>query len=86
MESYKAVFTSPRGRHVLWDLMKEHHILMPTYESKGPQDVNKMLINEGERAVVLRILKMLDLDVKQFRKQIEEGMNNENSFADDVFR
>ena len=86
VESYKNVFNTPKGRYVLWDLMKAYHILEPTYSAKGPQDTNQMLINEGERGVILGIMGVLDIDVKQLRKQLQEGMDNEKIIADSVFR
>ncbi len=65
---YQAVFNSVAGRAVLYDLMKAHNILQPTFS----KDVNETLIREGERMVVLRILTLIKADSKQLLERIEE--------------
>lgn len=67
VEAYKQVFQSPAGEAVLLDLMKVHNILSNTYSG----NVNDMLIKEGERNVVLRIIHLLKLDVKAIYERID---------------
>lgn len=66
---YQAVFSTAQGRAVLHDLMSAHNMLVPTYA----KDVNDMLINEGERRVVLRILTFLNTDPRTLLERIEEN-------------
>lgn len=64
---YHKVFSGPDGMAVLYDLMMAHGILNSTFRG----DVNEMLIKEGERNVVLRILIMLKADPKLIMERIE---------------
>lgn len=68
VNDYQAVFNTVQGRAVLHDLMSAHNMLHPTYT----KDVNEMLLNEGERRVILRILTFINTDVKQLLERIEE--------------
>ena len=65
---YQAVFNTVQGRAVLHDLMAAHNMLVPTYT----KDVNEMLMREGERRVVLRILTFLNTDPRQLLERITE--------------
>lgn len=68
IETYRKVFLSADGEKVLYDLMKNHSMLGSTFDG----DVNKMLVREGERNVILRILSILKLDVQKFRERIDQ--------------
>lgn len=68
LEAYDQVFKSPAGQIVLLDMMKQHGILSSTF--KG--DINDMLIKEGERNCVLRILHILKMDVKEILERIDD--------------
>lgn len=72
IEAYMALFSSANGTLVLEDLMATHHMLGCTYSG----DVNQMLIREGERNVVLRILSILKQDPKQLLERIEQHEKN----------
>lgn len=63
---YQSVFSGPEGRKVLLDLMSTHGMMNSTFSG----DVNAMLIKEGERNVVLRILTMLKQDINQLQERI----------------
>lgn len=65
---YQKVFSGPDGQAVLLDLMAAHGMLQSTYTG----DVHQMLIKEGERNAVLRILKLLNTDPKQLMERIKE--------------
>lgn len=67
MAAYQNVFRSTEGEIVLKDLMKTHGILSNIY--KG--DINDMLIKEGERNVVLRLLSILDIDIDAIYERID---------------
>lgn len=65
---YQAAFKSPSGQQVLLDLMRAHGILNPIFNG----DVNAMLVAEGERRVVLRILNILKIDVEALKERAED--------------
>lgn len=67
MSAYQNIFKSPEGEMVLKDLMAAHGILTNTYNG----DVNNMLLKEGERNVVLRILSILKIDINAIYERID---------------
>jgi hypothetical protein len=74
--SYQAVFSSAEGEKVLHDLMRQHHMLGSTF-CKDPYD---SAFKEGERAVVLRILQLLKLDVEKLAKRIDTALKEEEAY------
>jgi len=75
---YKRLFTTEDGKRVLADLMKAHKVMSSTF-SKDPYET---ALNEGERNVVLRILKHLHFDMEQFEQRIEQVSKNKDPFWD----
>lgn len=67
VNNYKKVFSSPEGRSVLLDLMKTHYM----FDDLFAPDAMELSARVGERAVVVRILKMMKLDLDQMRERIE---------------
>lgn len=67
IQLYKKIFSGPDGALVLEDLMAAHGMMGPTYNG----NVRDMLIKEGERQVVLRILKYLNVNERQLLERIE---------------
>ncbi len=67
MSAYQNIFKSPQGELVLKDLMYSHSILSNTYSG----DVNQMLIREGERNVILRLLSILKIDINAIYERID---------------
>lgn len=67
---YKRVFGSEDGKKVLYDLMKECGMLKSSFPNNG--DVNETLYREGKREVVLRICRLVKMDVNQLDKLIEQ--------------
>lgn len=67
VKSYQDLFNSPVGRQVMNDLIANHSLLSSTFNG----DVNQMLIKEGERNVILRILKIMKTDVAQFKERMD---------------
>jgi hypothetical protein len=68
--AYKKVFATEQGITVLDDLMVSHGML-----SSRPGNMttpNELFFNEGERNVVLRILKMIEMNPETLRKRIRE--------------
>jgi hypothetical protein len=65
---YNSVFGSEIGRRVLWDILRECHLLETSVMPSGNQEATAF--REGERNVGLRILAKLDVkavdDLKPF--------------------
>lgn len=74
--SYQAIFNTPEGQNVLWDMMHTHHMIGSVF-SKDPLE---MALKEGERNVVLRILQILKIDIATLAKRIEEGLKHESDY------
>ncbi len=78
IEDYKSTFSSKSGEKVLWDLMREHHMISPT------MDVNThdTAFREGQRNVVLRILQLMKTDTKKLLKIIEQAEENRRNMEE----
>jgi hypothetical protein len=72
-DAYKATFTSPDGDLVLKHLMKTFNVYKPTFTT----DPATTAFREGQRHVVLSILRFVCRDKEQIKKYIEEGLTNE---------
>lgn len=60
--SYKKFFGTDEGREVLFDLMNRYHIL-----NGHGGDMHK----EGQRSVVLEIMRLANIDLAQFDKLLK---------------
>ena len=76
---YQAVFESPKGKQVLYDLMKTHWIM----SSHPYSDPYANAFHEGERNVVLRIMTKLEIDPIKLRNNIQEGKQNDGYYSTD---
>ena len=65
---YKRLFSSEDGSRVLQDLMIAHYMMGNTMSS----DTHITAFNEGQRNVVLRILKLVKEDVGAIEKRIAD--------------
>lgn len=70
-ESYRRAFCSPDGQIVLRHLMKKFNVASPTFVNG---DTHATAFREGQRHVVLSILKFINKDINQ---EIEEQINDE---------
>lgn len=68
VRAYQAVFSGPEGTLVLHDLMAAHGMLRPSFD----KDPYVTAFNEGERAVVIRILQFLQTDPSQLEMRLKE--------------
>lgn len=68
VQAYHNVFNTREGTIVLNDLMATCHFLSPTYRD----DINDMVFCEGQRNVVLKILKYLNTSPEQIKERIAE--------------
>lgn len=78
--AYRTVFNSPEGKAVLADLLVTCCVLDPARgtEPGQPVDPNRIVLNEGARAVGLRITKMLGIKPAQF---VERAREIEDDYA-----
>ena len=68
VRAYKNVFSTEEGKLVLHDLMKTFHILQSTMDANP----NEVAYKEGERSVVLRILRTINTDPNELEKILNE--------------
>ena len=71
--AYKRVFGSGDGKLVLLDLMNSAGLLHTTYDPQNPNPVNNMLVAEGRREIVLRILTELNVDLETYLIMFDEA-------------
>ena len=65
---YQKVFNNPDGQEVIKDLIMTHSLLSSTFR----ENINEMLLKEGERNVVLRILSLLKTNPAQFLERLKK--------------
>lgn len=74
---YRAFFKHRFGEKILLDLMKTHWVLASTFV-RGDRD--EMVLREGERNVVLRILSILQVDPKKLQALLEKEEINRDEY------
>lgn len=70
VQLYQRVFNTQQGQQLLYDLISQHGILSSNYKSQS--NPNDLFVLEGERNVVLRILKILKTNPKMLMDRIHE--------------
>lgn len=70
VQLYQRVFNTAQGQKVLYDLMTHHGILSSNYKSSN--NPNDLFVLEGERNVVLRLLKILKTDPATLMERIAQ--------------
>jgi hypothetical protein len=78
---YKTVFSSEAGKRVLWDIMRNSFMLDTTFTVSGEHET---VLREGHRNSALRILSILQTDEKKLLEQIEEGLEYDREYGDDI--
>lgn len=73
-ENYQAVFGSPQGQQVLAHLIKVSGVTSSNFVAGDP---TATAFKEGQRHLVLSILKCVNRDTQELIKQIEKGMQDE---------
>lgn len=66
---YHQVFNTAQGQEVLYDLMATHSFINSTFD----ENPRKMMIKEGERNAVLRILHILKQSPKTILERIRQN-------------
>jgi hypothetical protein len=74
VNDYQAIFETPVGNRVLEHLCKVGHIFEPTFVRGDPHE---SALREGERRLVLSILKVLRTDLGKLQKMAEDAENVE---------
>lgn len=73
VRAYQTTFSSPSGEIVLAHLAKTCHVFEPVAVSGDP---NMTYLQDGERRVVLSILRQLGYDLNKLQ-QLQESITNE---------
>jgi len=73
---YKETFTSEVGKKVLIDLIKSTNVMGTSFDI----DPNQTAFNEGQKAVVLRILRTIETDPAQLIELINKAGQSEDSW------
>lgn len=68
LQAYQRLFESADGQKVLQDMMSSCFFKESTF-SDNPQE---FAFNEGQRAVILRIINTLRTDIGTYKRQVEE--------------
>lgn len=72
--AYRSVFSSAQGEIVMHHLMKQFNVSSPTF-TKG--DPHLTSFREGQRHVVLSMLKFISKDLNEISNQIKEHIEDE---------
>lgn len=67
--AYQRLFNTDDGKTVLADLVKSCHLNVPVFDDNP----NRMSYMDGERSVVLRIIKTLEVDPEIFINHLRES-------------
>lgn len=79
VSDYRETFATDFGQRVLWDMMKQF-MLRTSYADGNPHGT---AFNEGQRDVLLHILRKLKTDPQKLLKEIEKGIEHEASWDED---
>ncbi len=74
-EDFVATFESPQGKRVLRYLIKQAHVLDPTFVQG---DAHATSFKEGQRHIVLTILRAINKDTNKLIEQIENAAQHES--------
>lgn len=75
---YQTTFGSEAGRRVLYDLMKQHHVVSMSHV-RGSTD--ETTFNEGQRMVVLRIMSNLNYKIEDLDEAIKQGELEDDNYG-----
>ena len=74
-ETYRRLFDSPDGQIVLKHLCRVAKVTSSSFVAGDPHHTS---FNEGQRRLVLSILKYINKDPEVMLKQIQQGLTDEN--------
>lgn len=70
VRAYRELFESDAGKEVLHDLCKSCHVFHSTMDANP----HEMAYREGERSVVLRILRTIEINPYELDRKIKEHL------------
>jgi hypothetical protein len=73
-EDFRATFETPQGRRCLKHLMKISGVFSTTHV---PGDPYASAFNEGQRAIIMKMVRFMNRDTTSIIQQIEEGLQHE---------
>lgn len=73
IQAYREVFSTDAGKEVLHDLAKTFHVYHSTMDSNS----HELAYREGERSVVIRILRTIEQDPFELDRLIKKGQSEE---------
>ena len=73
-EAYRSVFTSAEGQVVLRHMLKKFNMSSPSFVQGDPHMTS---FKEGQRHVVLSIMKFINKNADQIAEQIKEHIDDE---------
>lgn len=76
--AYRTVFDSEAGKRVLYDLAKVCHMLTPVH---FPGDPYETAYRDGERSVILRIMRQLAMDPDHLLELIKQGQREDAEYV-----
>ena len=79
IEAYQRLFATEDGQEVLYDLMRKCNFVKPTYDP----DIHVAMINEGKREVILYIIEVLNRDVEELYKFVEQQEKARSTYDED---
>ena len=71
VQAYQRLFNSKDGRTVLADLAKQYHLLTPMFSPKVT-DHQSLMVMDGQRSVVITILKILKININELTTMLEQ--------------
>jgi hypothetical protein len=78
LSCYKRVFGTDDGKRVLNDLIKQYYLMVPTFGRVFNSEL--MLVREGQRSVILSILRSVNIDVSKLRDRMEQITKDEEYY------
>ena len=66
---YRDVFETPQGQRVLQHLAEQNFVFKPTFVGGDP---HQTALHEGQRRVVLSIMKFITIDIEKMLRMSEE--------------
>jgi hypothetical protein len=78
LSCYQRVFKSDDGKRVLDDLIKQYYLMVPTFGRVWNTEL--MMVREGQRSVILSILRSTNIDVSKLRHRMEQITKEEDIY------
>lgn len=67
---YSKFFNTESGKRVMRDLIRKHHVMTPSYSQTSDRET---AFREGQRYVVLNIMRICKLDPNSYGEMIESA-------------